>query len=173
MSWGVKVSGTIDLTALRGDIGKKAMRQIGEAAKTAILVETQDKGIDQDGRRFRPYSRLYSEARSEAGYNTRPDLTVTGDMLNAVVIVSATENSVTIGFNDSQKAGHRSKLDKGKKPKYKLLPSEKMQRTQKLRPWFGFGRDNNDRRKQIQKRGSRIYIEALTKRVAGRNKGRV
>ena len=50
-----------------------------------------------------------------------------------------------------------------------LLPSEKMQATNTLRPWFGFGRANSKRRAEIQRRGARMYIEALTRRGGGSN----
>ena len=134
MSWGAKMSGTANLEGLTRKLGKAGMRQIGRAAITEIRVDSQTKGIDESGRPFAPYSADYKAARAEARYNTRPDLTVTGDMMNAI---------------------------------------EKMKATQGKRPWFGFGKPNSPRRQEIQKRGSRIFIKALTKRVAGRNKGRV
>jgi hypothetical protein len=173
MSWGAKVSGTVSLDGLTRKLGKAGMRQIGRAAITEIRVDSQTKGIDESGRPFAPYSADYKAARAEARYNTRPDLTVTGDMMNAIDIVAATDNSVTLGFIDSQRAGSRSRLPGGQSKKYKLSPSEKMKATQGKRPWFGFGKPNSPRRQEIQKRGSRIFIKALTKRVAGRNKGRV
>lgn len=47
------------------------------------------------------------------------------------------------------------------------LPSEKARFTNRLRPWFGFGRAK--RRAEIVRRGTNILIEALTGRPAGDN----
>ena len=207
--------GRIDLDHFEKGAGPKTMRLIGEAARDRIIDETQDQGKDQNNRRFRRYSAPYAAVRKAAGYGVKPDLTVTGQMLNAVSVISVTAHSVTIGFLDSQpterqtllqrawpklgadersafwkiaaaakrKAGKRRGTGRRRNPSAErgrsqgpvasghplLLPSEKMQATNTLRPWFGFGRANSKRRAEIQRRGRRIYIEALTRRGGGSN----
>ena len=213
--WGAKMVGRIDLDHFEKGAGPKTMRLIGEAARDRILDETQDQGKDQNNRRFRRYSAPYAAVRKAAGYGVKPDLTVTGQMLNAVSVISVTAHSVTIGFLDSQpterrtllqkawprlsasqrnmfwkfaaaakrKAGKRRGTGRRRNPSAErgrsqgpvasghplLLPSEKMQATNTLRPWFGFGRANSKRRAEIQRRGARMYIEALTRRGGGSN----
>jgi len=76
---------------------KALMREIGLMARETIVRRTLA-GQDATGTAFRPYS---------AGYRTRKarelgaggvNLQVSGDMLNAIVILEVTDNSVTLGF---------------------------------------------------------------------------
>ena len=153
MSWGVKMSNEIDFSYLNNVLTKKQMQLIGFAAAGVIQEETQDKGIDQNGKRFKPYSRDYARWRQAQPqrYGTRVDLTLTGHMLNSMKVIRATDRTVTLGFIDSTPAGGG------------LRPSQKMEFTNKIRPWFGFGRKGSKRRDRIQQIGSEIYIEALTR----------
>ena len=151
MSWGVKMSNEIDLSYLNNVLTKKQMQLIGFAAAGVIQEETQDKGIDQNGKRFKPYSKGYAEFRREKGRGNKVDLTFTGHMLNSMKVIRATDSTVTIGFIDSTPA------------RGGLRPSQKMAFTNKVRPWVGFGRKGSKRRNRIQQIGSEIYIEALTR----------
>jgi hypothetical protein len=128
----------------------KQMQLIGFAAAGVIQEETQD-GIDQNGKRFKPYSKGYAEFRKEEGRSNKVDLTFTGHMLNSMKVIRATDSTVTIGFIDSTPA------------RGGLRPSQKMERTNKVRPWFGFGRKGSKRRDRISQIGSEIFIEALTR----------
>ena len=150
MSWGVKMSNEIEFSYLNNVLTNKQMQLIGFAAVGVIQEETQD-GIDQNGKRFKPYSKGYAEFRKEEGRGNKVDLTFTGHMLNSMKVIRATDRTVTIGFIDSTPAGGG------------LRPSQKMEFTNKIRPWFGFGRKGSKRRDRIQQIGSEIFIEALTR----------
>ncbi len=151
MSWGVKMSNTIELDYLNNVLTTKQMELIGFAGAAVIQEETQDSNIDQDGRGFKAYSRDYAQFRKEEGRGNKVDLTFTGQMLNAMKVLRSTDRTVTIGFIDSRPA------------RGGLTPSQKMQRTNAVRPWFGFGRKGSKRRQRIQQIGSEIFIEALTR----------
>jgi len=150
MSWGVKMSNEIDFSYLNNVLTNKQMQLIGFAAAGVIQEETQD-GIDQNGNRFKPYSKGYAEFRKEEGRSNKVDLTFTGHMLNSMKVIRATDSTVTIGFIDSTPA------------RGGLRPSQKMERTNKVRPWFGFGRKGSKRRDRISQIGSEVFIEALTR----------
>ena len=216
-TWSAKLSSsTATLSSFQGSIATEVWRDIGEAARSIIHEETQ-MGKDWNGKRFRKYSPLYKRTRKKAGYPVKPDLTVTGNMLNSLAVVRSGSHSVTVGFLDRPATGRtllekawpklsrkdkrsyialavRSKRRAGKsagtrgrsnpsakKGKRKaslqmprsdhprLLPSEKMQATNELRPWFGFGKAKSKRRRAIQIEGQQIYIEGLTRRGVGRN----
>lgn len=153
MSWGVKMSNTIELDYLNNVLTTKQMELIGFAGAAVIQEETQDSNIDQDGRPFKPYSKGYAELKVTK-YKARTkdvNLTLTSKMMDAMKVLKATNRTVTIGFIDSTPAGGG------------LTPSQKMQRTNAVRPWFGFGRKGSKRRQRIQQIGSEIFIEALTR----------
>lgn len=208
MTWGAKMSGGIRLDDLKGRPGERAMTAIGLAAIDQIMADTQEKHVDENGRPFKRYNKFYAIARKAAGYGTKPDLTLSGHMLNAMQVVAASASSVTVGFIDTAQAGGKTLLQKAwprlsksernafwamaikaklragksratgrrRNPTAErnrrggaipsghpsLLPSEKAEYTNKLRPWFGFGKPSSRRRKEIQKRGARIMIRALT-----------
>jgi hypothetical protein len=155
--WGAELKSNLNLGALNNVLTKVQMMQIGLAALGVIQGETQEKHIDQNGRRFKRYSKEYAEFRKKKGRGTAVDLTFTGHMMNGLKVLSATNKSVTIGFIDSTPA------------RGGLRPSQKMRYTNKKRPWFGFGKPNSKRRRLIQQIGSEIYIEALTRRLGGSN----
>ena len=190
--------------------GQRVMHLIGEAAIDQFMADSQERGIDANGRPFRPYSKFYAAVRKAAGYSTRPDLTVDGAMFKALAVVGASDQQVIVGFNDAQMGGGVSTLMAKAWPKlgpqernafYKIvaaskrragkgrgtgprrnpsalrnrkqgpafsghpvpLPSEKMLFTNKLRPWFSFGRKGSKRRAEIQRRGFNIYLENVGK----------
>ena len=151
MSWGIRMTKTIDLDYMNNVLTNKQMQLIGFAAAGVIQEETQDKHVDQNGRKFKKYSKDYALYRKEKGRGVAVDLTFTGQMLNAMKVLKATNKTVTIGFIDSTPA------------RGGLRPSQKMERTNRARPWFGFGRKGSKRRQRIHQIGSEIYIEALTR----------
>lgn len=218
MKWRIKMSSHLErLESFQKSVHAQVWRDIGEAARSIIHEDTQ-LGKDWNGKRFKKYSPLYRRTRGKAGYPTKPDLTVTGNMLNSMSVVGVTSNSVTIGFIDRPSTGRTllekawpklsrkdrvayaalasiSKRKAGKAPGVRgrsnpsarkgkrkrsqpqmpksdhptLLPSEKMQMTNRLRPWFGFGKQRSKRRRRIQEEGFQIYIEGLTRHGVGRN----
>jgi hypothetical protein len=103
MSWGMKLEGTYNFDFLKEPPGKQAMRLIGETVKSRIQVETQDLSKDKNGRRFKPYSKLYAKVRKAAGRGTKVDMTDTGNMFEALQPTGETANSVTLA---SKPGGH-------------------------------------------------------------------
>jgi hypothetical protein len=76
------------------------MREIGLAVRDQIIDRTR-KGLDADGRPFTPYSASYAALKGQAlGTGASVDLTVSGQMLNALVLVEVTKDSVTVGYRD-------------------------------------------------------------------------
>jgi hypothetical protein len=74
------------------------MREIGLQAIRAIQARTRQ-GRDATGRAFAPYSASYAKAKAQAvGGSSAPNLTLSGDMLNALQIVEVTATSVTLGW---------------------------------------------------------------------------
>lgn len=178
MSWGVKfTSDTRSLGRVAGGVDQPTWEQIGQAAVRFIVRETQA-GQDMDGQRFKPYSAEYKALRAAAGYSTTPDLTVTGQMLNAVDVVATTSQSVTIGVHRSTRASGsalatmaRRGQPSGGNPFAKFSGpaadvGEKVVATHATRPWFGFGGPSSKRRGRIITEAIDIYREAL-KRLRG------
>lgn len=142
--------------------GARMMRRIGVAAKTMMQTDAQDKGIDENGRRFRPYSAAYKKLRRRAGYSTQVNLTVDNLMFKNMQVRSVTARSVTIGFTNTQESGtNLSKKARGLPSMTRSVasPEQKAKYTNRLRPWFGFGRRGSHRRKEIQRRGFNIFLE--------------
>ena len=109
--WGAKFSKhTATLDDFGGTVRAEVWRTIGEAARSIIHEETQ-LGKDWNGKRFSKYSALYKRTRQKGGYSPKPDLTVSGNMLNALHVVGQTTNGVTIGFLDRPETG-RTLLEK-------------------------------------------------------------
>ena len=153
MSWGIRMTKTIDLDYMNNVLTVDQMKDIGFAAVTEIQVDTQDHNIDQNGREFKPYNKEYAQLKMTKYKAKTKDvnLTLTSKMLNAMKVLKATNKTVTIGFIDSTPA------------RGGLRPSQKMEYTNRARPGFGFGRKGSKRRQRIQQIGSEIYIEALTR----------
>ena len=158
-NWGVDLKGSIDLSYMNNVLTEAQMMQIGLAALSVIQTETQDNNTDQDGRPFKPYNKDYAQLKvTEYKAKTKDvNLTLTSQMQNSMSVLNATDRSVTIGFIDSTPA------------RGGLRPSQKMLRTNKARPWFGFGGPNSKRRNRIFQIASEIFIEALTRRSGGSN----
>ena len=112
MTWGMKLEGTYNFDFLKDPPGKQAMRLIGETVKSRIQVETQDLSKDKNGRRFKPYSDLYSKVRKAAGRGTKVDMTDTGNMFKALQPTGETANSVTLAFNDTVRPEGKTLLAK-------------------------------------------------------------
>ena len=158
MSWGMKLTGSIDYKFLENSLTEVQMNLIGEAAVSIIQEETEERSIDQYGRPFKPYSKAYAEYRDEElgrGKGRKVDLSFTRQMLKALGVIEnrTTDRQVTIGFPTDAAPARGG-----------LRPSQKMRRTNKTRPWFGFGPRGSARRRRIEQMASEIFIEALTRR---------
>jgi hypothetical protein len=69
------------------------------------------RGLDADMQPFKPYSEIYTKIRKAAGYSTTPDMTVTGDMLNSMVVLKSSRTRFEIGFSDSGKSGRSTLIE--------------------------------------------------------------
>lgn len=74
----------------------------------AKIVENTQKGMDKDGDRmasYAPYSKAYKESKEfkQAGKKKNlVDLTLSGDMLGSVSVVSVSSNVIKIGFKNEK-----------------------------------------------------------------------
>tara|TARA_R100000664_G_scaffold34236_1_gene55475 strand:- start:2157 stop:2639 length:483 start_codon:yes stop_codon:yes gene_type:complete len=159
MSYKAKLEGRIDLGYMNNVMSKQQMILIGEAAAAIIQEETQQGHKDENGKRFKPYTKEYAKWRQSQPqkYGVQVDLTLTGNMLNSMQCLKefTTNKRAVLGFINTQRGRDG------------LLPVQKMEYTNRKRPWFGFGRKNSKRRQRILTRASEIFIEALT-RLQGR-----
>jgi len=95
-------------------VNAKVMREIGAGLVSRIRARTQ-RGIDSAGRPFRPLSPRYASAKREALGHARADLTVSGRMLNDM-IVSPRRNEVAISFSSggSMRASGRTLIQRSR-----------------------------------------------------------
>ncbi|QDP47523.1 MAG: hypothetical protein Unbinned4350contig1002_8 [Prokaryotic dsDNA virus sp.] len=157
MTWGATLKGSIDFSYLDNALTKTQMNAIGHAAASLIVEETEEHFTDENGRPFKPYNKDYAAFRAEklgSGKGRNVDLSFTREMLKHVGVLEdfTTARKVTIGFVIDAAPARGG-----------LRPSQKMRRTNKKRPWFGFGRKGSKRRRRIEQMGSEIFIEALTR----------
>jgi len=73
------------------------MRDVGDLLIERIKDRTL-RGQDAQGQSFRGYSSGYAKQKSQAVGTSRVDLQVSGEMLNAMQVIEATDRKVTIGF---------------------------------------------------------------------------
>lgn len=73
------------------------MRDVGELVVQRIRERTM-RGQDADGGAFAYYSDGYATAKRRAVGTSRVNLTVSGEMLNAMTVIDATPTKVTVGF---------------------------------------------------------------------------
>ena len=84
-------------------ITRQDMADLGAALLLRIRQRTA-RGVDAEGQPFAPYSTRYRETKgaytlgAKASVVGPVDLTVTGEMLNAMTVVEATESTVTLGW---------------------------------------------------------------------------
>lgn len=69
-----------------------------------IRARVQQKGQDAKGRSFAPYSDSYKAWRAAHGLGTRPDLTVSGQMLDALQGVRVGRMELNVGFRGGHSA---------------------------------------------------------------------
>ena len=90
-----------------------------------IILEKTDRGIDQDGKRFVPYSKSYSDEKGK----TKVDLQDTNRMLQSITARPAGKNKVKLFFRSQREANKALFHQKG----LGNLPERK---------FFGFSRAN-------------------------------
>lgn len=74
------------------------MREVGLLARERIVRRTLS-GQDQAGQPFQPYSASYAAVKQKELGGSTVNLQVSGRMLQGLVIVDVTDNSVTLGFS--------------------------------------------------------------------------
>jgi hypothetical protein len=78
-------------------VQREDMREIGLLARERIIRRTrQGQGVEGS---FEPYSADYAATKRAALGTAAVNLTVSGNMLNQLVIVDLSETSVTLGWN--------------------------------------------------------------------------
>jgi hypothetical protein len=76
---------------------REDMVAVGQLIRQRILDRTA-RGVDAEGKPFAPYSTEYADAkRKELGTSNPVNLTVSGEMLNAITI-EATADTVSLFF---------------------------------------------------------------------------
>jgi hypothetical protein len=78
-------------------VDRSVMRELGDLIRERIVRRTLA-GQDASGAAFAGYSDGYAKKKSEALGTTRVDLSVSGEMLNAMQVVNVTDRTVTLGF---------------------------------------------------------------------------
>lgn len=80
-----------------------------------IISDRTGRGVDADGRPFRPYSADYAEKKGGSGRKASPpDLTVTGEMLRRLRFLGydAAKRTATIGFEGQHRNASFSRIKK-------------------------------------------------------------
>ena len=75
------------------------MREVGLLARERIIARTR-RGLSAEGQPFRPYTRAYAAKKQAATGSSAPvNLTLSGGMLDAIVVTDVTDDSVTLAFS--------------------------------------------------------------------------
>jgi hypothetical protein len=77
--------------------GPLLMQEVGDFGVRRIRTRTEQ-AVSFEGIAFMPLSESYGKAKQKALGHTRPDLTVSGRMLNDMGVVAVTETSAEISF---------------------------------------------------------------------------
>ncbi len=77
--------------------GEELMRELGELVVRKIRTRTE-RMQDKNGSPFRPLSKGYAKQKEKALGHSRPDLQVSGRMLNDMGVVAVTETTADISF---------------------------------------------------------------------------
>lgn len=98
---------------------QQALRVAALKGLQTIKIRTA-RGIDADGRAFRPYTKRYATLKAATGRNsTPPDLTLSGAMLGNAKILRTQRRQVVIGFEGAHRAFRFSRASKRGKSKGK------------------------------------------------------
>lgn len=77
---------------------KSVMREVGLLARERVVRRTRS-GQGTDGAAFAPYSPGYAKRKAAELGTSKPDLTVSGSMLNDITITRVEEDEVDLGFS--------------------------------------------------------------------------
>ena len=86
------------------------------------IQERSESGRDIDGRRFSRYSRDYVDYLREIGADSGLDLTLTGEMLNSIQILSEGEGFIEIGLEPGSFAARKATYNQGGNPRIPSRP---------------------------------------------------
>ena len=87
------------------DINPSWWKDLGDEIADRIRVHTQKGGKNINGTAFKAYKEKYrirkskGKFRRQSSTSTKPDLTLTGDMMRGLQVRGATPNGVTIGWS--------------------------------------------------------------------------
>lgn len=77
---------------------KALMRDVGLMARERVVRRTRDgKGTENEA--LKPYSPGYAARKAKELGTTKPNLTVSGSMLNDIVITRVEDDEVDLGFS--------------------------------------------------------------------------
>lgn len=96
---GLALSKSFGPLANRKLVDREFMREVGLLARERVIRRTLA-GQDQEGAPFAPYSAQYAAVKQQELGTSNVNLQVSGRMLQGLVIVALTDNSVTLGFKD-------------------------------------------------------------------------
>ena len=123
------------------DFGDELERQLNRTEKNmgvalsdhiTTIVQNATSGRDIEGKAFAPYSKGYQKRRAKAGFSTRPNLTVTGNMLQAIDSRVRRVGDKIVGEIFFRGTSSASRLGKGS-----ASAADKARWNQKLRNFFG------------------------------------
>lgn len=77
---------------------KQIMREVGLLARERVVRRTRD-GKTTDNAPMQPYSAGYAARKGQELGTTTPNLTVSGGMLNDIVLQDVQDDEVTLGFS--------------------------------------------------------------------------
>lgn len=129
MKLSAEVGGSAGLTALKerllDELKSEALySSMGGAVSSAIVSRTLS-GVDVEGEPFRDYSEKYEMQRAKKGKGSRPDLSMTGSMLDDIVVqASGPEMTARVTFNSPEGTDRAFYNDTGLKGRHFLGAGE-------------------------------------------------
>ena len=100
---------TFEVSPLLGDTDREL---VGQLIIERLIDRTQG-GRDIDNRPFATYSRGYIEHLRQIGADTGLDLTLTGEMLNSISVLSHAQGTITIGLEPGTFAANKATWNQG------------------------------------------------------------
>ncbi len=77
---------------------KAIMREVGLLARERVVRRTRQ-GQTTEGSPMQPYSAGYAARKAKELGSTQPNLTVSGAMLNDIILTDVQDDEVTLGFS--------------------------------------------------------------------------
>lgn len=139
----------LELPSLPQTVAAKIKQDVGEYIVEQVLMDLSKATTPVSGETFKPLSKEYAKEKKALGLSPKPDMTLEGDMLDALTF-EPSDKGIRVGFFGSEawKAdGHlhfSPESENARAPKRRFLPGE----GQKLKP-------------EIQKEIERIIQDAI------------